>query len=147
MKQETETAYFAKLNKNDTIESYEEEILKGEYDAQQVIIKKVLEVDFHTYIGMQHSFLDDFDGWEKIGGHELLDTAKEDNPEMFEKVRAEKSFLSLNEEERQFFKENCAREVVKVTHKNNSFYVDTQGYNYARYVGLTQDHFDELMRL
>ena len=41
--------YFAHLNKNSTIGEYDEEVIKGDYNKENLLVMKTIEVDFVTY--------------------------------------------------------------------------------------------------
>ena len=145
--------YFAHLNKNNTIEDYEEEVLKGEYDKSDVSVVKTIEVDYVTYAGLQNTFLSDNPMWDTIGGHEIKPEAKELNPELFEDIEKTEAFWELSKEAVEFWRENSLTLVVEVVCKEKEkgydadfrFFVDTSGHNYARYVGLSEERFNRLM--
>ena len=144
--------YFAHLNKNCTIGQYENEVMKGDYNKENVLVMKTIEVDFVTYRGLQETLLHDVDVWDKIGGHEIDTAAKKLNPELFKEIETTNAFWELSKEAIAFYRANALTLCVEVICKDKKnygddqkFYVNTEGFGYARYVGLSQERFDWLM--
>lgn len=102
-------AMFANLNKNDSIEEYDEQLEAGKYYLSECKIDKVVVLDTTDYDLFCESLLSDCDWLEDEGG------------------------TSLNSATNSTY-----RHVVAVACKNRrTLYVDPQGYSYARYVGVT----------
>ena len=144
--------YFAHLNKNCTIGQYEKEVLKGDYNRENILVMKTIEVDFVTYRGLQETLLHDVDLWDKIGGHDIDPAAEKLNPELFKEIKETTAFWKLSKEAIEFYRANALTLCVEVILKSKKnygndwkFYVNTEGFGYARYVGLSQERFDWLM--
>lgn len=132
---------FANLNKNNNLEDYEKEVFeKGDYSIETVKVVKEIELSEAEYREVTKSLLTDrLDMWEKIGGRTLTEEAIAeaeklgfdfDDPKWWNK--------DIKHPQMQFFFKNSVVEVVKVTCEGygRPFYVNTEGYGYARYVGL-----------
>jgi len=144
--------YFAHLNKNNTIGEYDEEVLKGDYHKENILVMKTIEVDFVTYRGLQETFLHSIDLWDKIGGHEIDPKAKKINPKLFAEIENTNAFWKLSKEAMEFYRNNALTLCVEAVLKDKKnygddwkFYVNREGFSYARYVGLSQERFDWLM--
>jgi len=149
-RKEQEYAWFPALNKNNTIEEYETQALI-KVRRVPLIIEKTVKVDHVTFVGLQHTFLYNNDLWGEIGGADLLPSAKKDNPEMTKKINATDKFWDLTKDEQGFFHKHSGSVVIKVECKDAEkypelypFYVNPEGYKYARYVGLSDEHMEYL---
>lgn len=122
-------AEFANLNKNNTLEQYQEEVEKGKYSLEDVKITK--EVHFNSLEALENfsnMLLNDFDFLANTGG-----SYTEDN-----RINSMSDYYNMDDFERATVKWN--RKGVAVYFNNKlQFIVDAQGYNYARYVGLTDN--------
>ena len=143
--------YFANLNKNNTIDEYEEEVLKGEYRKEEVLIVKTIKVDYISYVGLQNTFLFSVGIWDEIGGSDIKPEAEKENKELWDEIQNIKRFWELSEEAREFWKDNSITNVIEVVLEGKAaygndkrFFVDTEGFGYARYVGLSKERFDWL---
>ncbi len=132
---------FANLNKNDWLSDYEEEVFKkGDYRIETVKVVKEIELSATEYRAVTKSLLTDrFDMWEKIGGSILTEKAEAEAKELGFDFDDPLWWMKDKEHpQMQFFFKNSVVEVVKVTCEGygRPFYVNTEGYGYARYVGL-----------
>ena len=145
-KNETITAIFPRMNKQNTLAEYKEELFAGSYSEKVEIVKEVI-LSVEDYDAVTNSFLtDNAELWEKIGGRR--------------NTKGIGHRYDFTEEERVEWVENCVTMVVRVSlevswdktdpsgfakaeWKNRHripFLVNTEGYDYARYVGfLTSD--------
>jgi hypothetical protein len=123
------SAEFANLNKNNTLEQYQEEVSKGEFSLENVKITK--EIHFNNEEAL-HNFsnmlLNDFDFLTNTGG-----SYTDDN-----RINSMTDFYNMDEEERKTVKWNLYGVAIYFNNKLQ-FIVDAQGYSYARYVGLTDN--------
>jgi len=106
-KQEIKIYKWANLNKNNTLKEYKEEVRNGDYYSQKGKITHVLEfTNWQAAEAFSNNLLSSFDFLKDKGG------TYEDNEEYINKV-------------------------ISVRYSGNEYFViDTQGYSYARYVGL-----------
>lgn len=120
---------FADLNKNNTIDEYREEIEKGKYSIENVKVTK--EIHFENMEALENfsnMLLNDFDFLSNTGGSYTDDV----------RINSMTDFYNMDDEEKQTVKWNLYG--VAVYYNNQlQFVVDAQGYNYARYVGLTDN--------
>jgi hypothetical protein len=124
---------FPDLNKNNTIEEYQDELVKG-HSTTGVIIKQIIYVDNEEWFNLTHNFLNNYpDVWEKIGGHSLSEQDKFKISDYDKK----QSFFDLTEEEQNIFRQHSRAEVTQLINQQTgqTCYINTEGYNYARYVG------------
>lgn len=122
-------AEFANLNKNNTLEQYQEEVEKGKYSLEDVKITK--EVHFNSLEALENfsnMLLNDFDFLANTGG-----SFTEDN-----RINSMTDFYNMEKEERKSVKWNLYGVAIYFNNQLQ-FVVDAQGYNYARYVGLTDN--------
>ena len=126
-------AQFAKLNKNDSIELYEEEVAQGRFDTVKVKLTHHVRMNSSEWEDFTHSFLNDRDWLAGQGGTGSDFETKYD----LENQRGYAAFCSDAEECKQYRAQSyrlCL--LVENTETGATVYVDPQGYNYARYVGL-----------
>jgi hypothetical protein len=120
---------FANLNKNNTLDQYKEEVSKGKYKTTNVKIQK--EVYFNNAESLENFsnlLLHDFDFLTGTGGSNTDD----------KRINSMTDFNNMSESERNTIE--WYREGVAVYFNNElQFVIDAQGYNYARYVGLTDN--------
>ena len=120
---------FAKLNKNNTLDQYKEEIQKGEFYLQNVKITK--EIHFQTEAALSYfsnMLLNDFDFLSETGGNYTDDV----------RINSMTDYNNMTEEERGTVVFNLYG--VGIYYNNElKFVVDCQGKNYARYVGLVEN--------
>lgn len=120
---------FAKLNKNDTLDRYKEEVKKGEYYLENVKITK--EVHFKNAESLEYFsnlLLNDFDFLQGTGG-----SFTDDN-----RINSMTDYYNMDEEERNTVQWNL-KGVAVYLNNELQFIVDAQGYSYARYVGLVNN--------
>jgi len=120
---------FAHLNKNDTLEQYQKEVLKGEFELQNVKITK--EIHFQTEEAFSHfsnMLLNDFDFLSETGGSYTDDV----------RINSMTDYNNMTEQERETVIFNLYG--VAIYYNNElKFIVDAQGHSYARYVGLVEN--------
>lgn len=119
---------FAKLNKNQTLNQYKEEIAEGENNYYLETVKVQKELHFTTQEALDYfsnHFLTDFDFLEHEGGSFTDD----------QRIQTMTDYNNMTKEERETVKFNLYG--VAVYYNNElQFVIDPQGYSYARYVGL-----------
>ena len=124
------TITFPSVNKNNSLsENFESMVVYGTNDVK-CLIKKTIEMESYQFDGVSNSLLENRpELWEQIGG------AYSDAPE-FEGLTDMEVFN--NKELVEIFRKTCYTPVVEVKEKNShrAFYVNTEGYGYARYVGV-----------
>lgn len=114
---------FPSVNKNDWLSDNDEEIEKSN-NIENVKIMKVVELSYNEYKEIGNSLLENREEmFEKIGGCHV------DDDSLFEGVK------DYSDEWRTIIREHGYSPVVKVTNGKDSFFVNTEGYGYARYVG------------
>lgn len=119
-------AYFANLNKNNTLERYQEEVAKGDYYLNT--LKATREVHFkdlksyNLYINM---LLHDFDFIDGTGGSYTDDL----------RINSMTDYYNMTSEEQKTI-EWLLQGIAVYVNDELMFVVDAQGYSYARYVGL-----------
>ena len=116
----------ANLNKNNTLEQYKEEVIKGDFYLKDIKITK--EIHFQNEESLSYfsdMLLNDFDFLEGTGGSFTEDL----------RFTSIKDYHNMTDEEREPVIFNLYG--VAVYYNNNlQFIVDAQGHSYARYVGL-----------
>lgn len=120
---------FANLNKNNTLDQYKEEVKNNEYTLQDVQIEKEIHFSDETALNnFSNLLLCDFDFLQGTGG-----TNTDDN-----RLTSMTDYRHMDEEERETVKFYLSG--VAVYYNNTlQFVIDTQGYSYSRYVGLTDN--------
>lgn len=120
---------FANLNKNNTLNEYKEEVLKGDCYKQNVKITK--EVHFQneeSFIYFSNMLLNDFDFLAQTGGSFTNDN----------RINSMTDYNNMTKEERETVIFNLYG--VAIYYNNQlQFVVDAQGFSYARYVGLVDN--------
>ena len=117
---------FANLNKNDTLTRYKKEVKKGDYSLNNVKVTK--EVHFNnkkTLENFSNMLLNDFDFLTGTGG-----SYTDDN-----RINDMTDYSNMTKEERKTVKWYILGVAIYFNNELQ-FVVDTQGYSYARYVGL-----------
>jgi len=120
---------FANLNKNDSLEQYQEEVLKGEFYLQNVKITKEIHFQSEEVLSyFSNMLLNDFDFLSETGGSYTDDV----------RINSMTDYNNMTEEERKTVVFNLYG--VGIYYNNElQFVVDAQGHNYARYVGLVKN--------
>lgn len=120
---------FAKLNKNNTLEEYKEEVSKGEFYPENVKILK--DVHFTSMKALEYfsnMLLHDFDFLDQIGGSYTDDV----------RINSMTDYHQMDKEERETVIWNTYG--VAIYYNNElQFIANTEGSSYARYVGLVND--------
>ncbi|HSH52530.1 MAG TPA: LPD29 domain-containing protein, partial [Bacteroidales bacterium] len=118
---------FAHLNKNQKLETYIEEVKKGEYNLENIkITKEIHFTDKKALEYFSNMLLTDFDFLEGTGGSYTDD----------KRIQTMTDYYNMTDEERKTVKFNLLGVAIYYNNKLQ-FVVDAQGYSYARYVGLT----------
>lgn len=129
---------FPSLNKNDTLSRNDKEIADRS-NVSRCRIRHVIELDLGDWSEVAGSLLDDCALWGKIGGQELSDLDREAfrvlcrehdaNADDWKTWIGQPVLLD-------WFRTHSFTEVVAVTCQGQEpFFVNTEGYSYARYVG------------
>lgn len=119
-------AQFAKLNKNNTLLQYKEEVKNGDYYNNDLKVTKELHFkDLKSYDLFSNMLLHDFDFIDGTGGSYTDDL----------RINSMTDYYNMTQEEKNSVKWLLSGIAVYL---NNElmFVVDAQGYCYARYVGL-----------
>lgn len=118
-----ELVRFPNLNKNNTLEENDKYMIESSY-IEQVEIRKIITLNYEEYKKIADNLLKNCDLWERIGGRyiddEIIENLESGSPEYYEAWREHGKTL-----------------VCKVINIDtcDCFYVNTEGYSYARYVG------------
>lgn len=119
----------ANLNKNNTLTEYYEEVAKDDYYMQDIKITR--EISFSTEESLnlfKNMLLTDFDFLADSGGAYTDDS----------RIKTMTDYHQMTTEEKETVKFNLIG--IAIYHNNIlQFVVDTQGYEYARYVGLVEN--------
>ncbi len=118
---------FPALNKNCTLTENDKEIA-AKPRTSKCKVRKIIKVCAAVYTALGKSLMDDNDSlWEEIGGSEsdLLVDGKEPT---WEQLNRDEKLMAQ-------FRATCWTNVVIVTDGKRTFVVNTEGYEYARYVG------------
>jgi hypothetical protein len=122
-------AEFADLNKNNTLDQYKEEVEKGKFSLETVKITKEIHFDNQEALNtFSNMLLNDFDFLTGTGG-----TYTDDN-----RLNSMTDFYNMDEDDKNSVKWNLYGVAVYFNNKLQ-FVIDAQGYDYARYVGLTDN--------
>ena len=120
---------FADLNKNNTLDEYKEEVEKGKYSLENVKVTK--EIHFNNQEALENfsnMLLKDFDFLANTGG-----SFTDDN-----RINTMTDYNNMDSDERKTVQWNLYGVAIYFNNELQ-FVVDAQGYNYARYVGLTDN--------
>jgi hypothetical protein len=115
---------FPILNKQPTLRDNMLSMAENGVRASRCKVRKVISVPPAVYDALGETLLSDTSLWERIGGAEA---------EGFEGVSFER--LVGNPEMLARFRAECWTNVVAVTDGQRTFFVNSEGYDYARYVG------------
>lgn len=119
-------AYFANLNKNNTLNQYKEEVAKGDYYLNTLKVTREIhfkdEKSYNLYINM---LLHDFDFIDGTGGSYTDDL----------RINSMTDYYNMTSEEQKTV-EWLLQGVAVYVNNELMFVIDAQGYCYARYVGL-----------
>lgn len=125
--------YFPKASKLDDLGDYKEQFWARGYDTERANILKELVLDKIEWDKISKNLIESTDYWndennEPIGGS-YSDDARLDG-KSFEQIAKDRRLV-------QIYRDSAVTNVVKVLNKDTgeTFYVNTEGYNYARYVG------------
>lgn len=122
-------AEFAHLNKNQTFAEYQEEVNKNAFSLNNVKIKRELHFNNTESLELfKNHLLTDFAFLENSGGSYTDDA----------RINSMTDYYNMTKEEQETVIFNLLG--IAVYYNNQlQFVIDTQGYSYARYVGLTEN--------
>ena len=120
---------FARLNKNDTLERYKQEVEAGEFYLQDLKITKEFHFTKNDLLLFENMLLDDFTFISGTGG-----SYTDDN-----RINSMTDYYQMTEEERKTVKLICSNSIAVYCENVLQFVIDAQGYDYARYVGLVDN--------
>ena len=138
---------FGNMNKQDRLQSYINQVLRGETFTELVRVRKTIYLFDWQWDMRKNNLLDNVEDYDKIGGRsyigsnreiiELLSTINDDFTNFF-KVQDE---IQAKFGKRYF--DYIATDCVMVcnTDTDEKMFINTEGYDYARYVGLEEDIF------
>lgn len=119
-------AYFANLNKNNTLERYQEEVENGDYYNNTLKVTREIyfkdKKSYNLYINM---LLHDFSFIDGTGGSYTDDL----------RINSMTDYYNMTSEEQKTV-EWLLQGIAVYVNDELMFVVDAQGYSYARYVGL-----------
>lgn len=119
-------AYFANLNKNNTLERYQEEVSKGDHYLNTLkVTREVHFKDLKSYNLYINMLLHDFDFIDGTGGSYTDDL----------RINSMTDYYNMTSEEQKTI-EWLLKGVAVYIDNELMFVIDAQGYCYARYVGL-----------
>jgi hypothetical protein len=132
-------AFFPSLNKNNTIEEY---LVQEKGRSEDMAIQAVIDLNEEQYeffcenLMIEYPFIAELVDHD-IGGHTLLKT----DPRIDE-IHYYNGFHDMPEELQNYYKTNSYASVAIVRCGNKSLAVNTEGYRYARYVGVHPDYLN-----
>ena len=119
-------AYFANLNKNNTLERYQEEVSKDDYYLNTLkVTREVHFKDSKSFNLYSNMLLHDFDFIDGTGGSYTDDL----------RINSMTDYYNMTEEEKKSV-EWFLKGIAVYYNNELMFVIDAQGYCYARYVGL-----------
>jgi len=129
---------WAGLNKNNTLDEYKRLVEFDDWDFKDCIVKQIVYVSNSNWNYLTDSFLEDNDLWNKIGGHDLDKSDMETFKKFFPDDVGKERFFNLSKEAQDFFRRKCKAEVTELINTNTgeTIYINSEGFNYARYVGV-----------
>jgi hypothetical protein len=120
---------FAHLNKNATLQEYYDEVKTGEYNTNTVkITRRIIFSSEKALNYFNNLLLNDFDFLTNSGG------SYTDDP----RINSMTDYSHMTQEEKESVVWNLSGIAVYYDSKLQ-YVIDTQGYNYARYIGLTDN--------
>jgi hypothetical protein len=119
--------YTAKMNNNDTVEAYREEIKAGEFYTENASITDIVTLTGEQYEYFSKNLLTDYDFLSKKGGRSLHPSDKT--------IPEGADFFSLTNEQREHFQKNSFSLCVKIQSEGKqNLYINPEGYSYVRYL-------------
>ena len=137
---------FAKFNKQDKLQGYINELIFGEYYTELVNVKKTIYLFDWQWKLRIDSLLDDVEDYDKIGGREYVGNCEEIKL-ILENTNDWRDYMQKHDELVKDYgakyTDNIATNCVMVcnTDTDEKMFVNTEGYQYARYVGLEDNCF------
>ncbi|MCP4493185.1 MAG: hypothetical protein GY820_38675 [Gammaproteobacteria bacterium] len=125
---------FASLNKNETLDEYKNEVyVERKFSTHKVGVEKIFFVDRKEWSQITNQFMTNWDQWEKIGGSNVPDDISSKHG--FDKLE---NIWDMNDEQRKVWDRESYSCAVKVINHvtGECIWVNTEGYSYARYVGI-----------
>ncbi len=125
---------FPKLNKRNTLKGYFEQLHPGQYHVQsRVMIKKVIVLTAEQYEIFSNHLLHRFEWLEECGGSDSTAEGLSSD-----------DYYKLSPEEQKTWEDHSYLEVVKIVCDGKpAFFVNPEGYGYARYVGFSEDYLEK----
>lgn len=129
---------FPSLNKNDKLADNDKAIENGR-NRSRCLIERVIDVTLADYCAIGSNLLADTNLWNNIGGQDLSDLDREAFGHLCRQHGADSNSWQTwasDDELTSWFRNHCFTCVVAVTSEGlPPFFVNTEGYSYARYVG------------
>lgn len=129
---------FPSLNKNDTLDRNDREIA-DRFNVSRCRVRRVVDLSLDDWATVAGSLLDNNGLWGKIGGQDLSPLDTEAFGVLCRQHGADPEQWATwvgNDELISWFRTHSFTEVVAVTCEGQApFFVNTEGYDYARYVG------------
>ena len=124
-----QNSQFANMNKNQTLQEYKEEVESGKFALETVKITRELHLENEQALKyFENHLLTDFDFLEGSGGSYTDD----------KRINSMMDWERMSKEERQTVKFNLIG--IAVYYNNQlQFIINTEGFSYARYVGLVEN--------
>lgn len=123
-------AYFANLNKNNTLEQYKEEVEKNDYYLNTLKVTREIHFkDDNSLNYFSNMLLHDFNFIDNTGGSYTEDL----------RINSMTDYYNMSKEEKETVE--WLLKGIAVYNKDNElmFVIDAQGYCYSRYIGLIGD--------
>lgn len=119
-------AYFANLNKNNTLDRYKEEVTEGSYYLDTLkVTREIYFNDYKSLKNFSNMLLHDFDFIEGTGGSYTEDL----------RINSMTDYSNMSSEERKTV-EWLLHGIAVYYNNELQFVIDAEGYGYSRYVGL-----------
>lgn len=121
------TAKFAQLNKNDTLTEYKEEVAAGRYRTERIKVVEIATVTAQQYDELSKTLLSSRKWLDGKGGT----NSSWEAPEGIEHI------WQLSEEQAKQWRDGAYALCIAVQCADRpTFYINPEGYDYARYVGI-----------
>ena len=125
--------YFPKASKLDDLGDYKEQFWVRGYDTERANIVKELVLDKSGWDEISNNLIESREDWNDENDKPIGGTYSDDarlEGKSLEQIFNDKKLI-------QIYRDAAVTNVVKVLNKDTgeTFYVNTEGYNYARYVG------------
>lgn len=125
------TAYFPAINLNSHLDDVDEALLDGGALRAPVVVRKIIVLSSSDFERVANSLQNDYDElWEQIGGSQCDDKLLRDYT-----PRTTEWYVA--------WAKHCETFVVQVVEEGTGeyFFVNSEGFEYARYVGRSAEWF------